>query len=159
MTDPSDIELLAQRLRQARASAGISQKDACRLAGVSRGSLGNWESGSAEISATRLLALARLYGVSADYLLGMSDHPQGLRVGDLIVDEDGMAEILGTRDPQAFRDMIHDADRLPRLWFVVPIPGRSRLHTRKEWKQRQEDLVRHARALGVEEVNREPLGD
>lgn len=42
----TDVTTIAERLKEARADLGISQKDLARLAGVSAGTIGNIEAGA-----------------------------------------------------------------------------------------------------------------
>ena len=41
--------------------------------GVSRRTITNWQNGTTEIPLSALVKLSRLWGVSADYLLGLTD--------------------------------------------------------------------------------------
>ncbi|MFH1034383.1 MAG: helix-turn-helix transcriptional regulator [Pseudomonadota bacterium] len=57
------------RLRQARLRKGLSQSGAAALCGVSQQNISRYEEGAVEPTASALLALARLYEVSTDWLL------------------------------------------------------------------------------------------
>lgn len=61
------------RLKQTRLVKGISQKEVSISLGVTQGSLSGWESGRYNPSYDKLLQLAKIYGVSVDYLLGNDD--------------------------------------------------------------------------------------
>lgn len=68
-------ELFGQRLLQARKRAHDTQSDLGQLLDVGKSHVSEMEHG---ISSTSLDGLARIclhYGVSADYLLGLSDDP------------------------------------------------------------------------------------
>ena len=72
--DAVDRQGLAQRLKSARHSAGLTQAEAARKLSVSAGAVGQWETGG--IPATeRLTALADLFDISIDWLLGRSQRP------------------------------------------------------------------------------------
>lgn len=87
-------EVIKERLAAARKSAGYATRpDAAKAADVSLGSLTNWERGESGISPESLVKLADTYGVTADYLLGRTDHPRGVGPRCYVVDQAGM-EIL-----------------------------------------------------------------
>lgn len=62
----------AQRLRDARKRAGIPQRKAALAIGVIELTYRNYESGKQEPRASHLKTLCQMFGVSADYLLGLS---------------------------------------------------------------------------------------
>ena len=59
----------AQRLADLRRSKGFSQEGLARKLGLSRQAVSKWETGTADPSTSNLLALAKLFGVSAEELL------------------------------------------------------------------------------------------
>ena len=60
---------IGKKLRDARNAAKLTQESAAESLGVSRQTVSKWENGSADPSTTNLLALAKLYGVTAEDLL------------------------------------------------------------------------------------------
>lgn len=60
---------LADRIQQLRKRKGISQEELADRIGVSRQAVSKWENGTSDPSTSNLLAIARLYGVSAEELL------------------------------------------------------------------------------------------
>lgn len=60
-----------KKYRQARNDAGIKPERAAVQLGVSLHTLYNWERGDTKPDANNIRDMARLYGVSADYLLGI----------------------------------------------------------------------------------------
>ena len=58
---------LGERLRENRARCRISQE--AEALGVSRQAVSKWENGTSDPSTANLIALAKLYGVSAEELL------------------------------------------------------------------------------------------
>ncbi|MGN1213189.1 MAG: helix-turn-helix domain-containing protein [Christensenellales bacterium] len=56
-----------------RKQAKISQKELAEKIGVTQRSIGFWETGVNEPKASYIVALAKYFGVSADYLLGLED--------------------------------------------------------------------------------------
>ena len=67
-------EKLANAIRTARAAAGYTQAQAAAILNMSQTGVAAWETGRATPPAATLAELAKLYGVSADYLLGLSDY-------------------------------------------------------------------------------------
>ena len=65
---------IANRLLALRREHGYSQEELAYKLGVSRQAVSKWESGASDPSTSNLLALAKLYGVSAEDLL-RSVHP------------------------------------------------------------------------------------
>lgn len=59
-----------QRLAGLRKDAGLSQEQLAEKAGVSRQTIFKWEAGLASPSMENILALCRIFGVSADELIG-----------------------------------------------------------------------------------------
>lgn len=62
-----------EKLVQLRKEKGLSQMQVAEALDVSRQAISKWEVGDAEPSTANLIALAALYGVSLDYLVGNSN--------------------------------------------------------------------------------------
>ena len=62
-----------KRFKQCRIEAGMKQTVAAKAAGISQQSISAYENDEREPLATAIIALARAYGVSIDYLLGLTD--------------------------------------------------------------------------------------
>ena len=60
---------LGERIASLRKEKGLSQEALGELVGVTRQAVSKWETGAADPSTANLLALAKLYGVSAEELL------------------------------------------------------------------------------------------
>lgn len=61
-----------KRYRQARRDAGITAESAAAKLGVSITTLFSWEREDTKPNANNLRDMAQLYGVTADYLLGLT---------------------------------------------------------------------------------------
>lgn len=59
-------------LKELRAKNGMTQGQLAKAAGVSPGNVGDWESGKSKPGYNALASLARIFDVSADYLLELS---------------------------------------------------------------------------------------
>lgn len=66
---------LHEKLRATRIDRDLSQADVAAALGTTKQQVSKYETGVQEMTASRLAAVCRLLGVSADYLLGL---PQGL---------------------------------------------------------------------------------
>lgn len=66
---------VCDRLVEVRKAAGKTQKEVAKMIGLPERSYRRYESGEREPVISSIIALARLYGVSTDYLLGLRDRP------------------------------------------------------------------------------------
>lgn len=60
---------LAERLREHRVRCKMTQEFVAEAVGVSRQAVSKWETGASDPSTANLIALAKLYGISAEELL------------------------------------------------------------------------------------------
>lgn len=71
MVRKKDIsQQIAERLRNARGAAGLSQAQASRLLKISRPAISQIESGKRKVSADELVRLAGVYGVRVAWVVG-----------------------------------------------------------------------------------------
>ena len=63
----------AIRLRELRTEKGLSMKQLAREINATDGAVSNWENCVNEPKISYLIKLAKFFGVSADYLLGLED--------------------------------------------------------------------------------------
>ena len=63
------VRTLGEAIRQHRTRCSMTQEFVAESLGVSRQAVSKWENGTSDPSTTNLLALARLFGVSAEALL------------------------------------------------------------------------------------------
>lgn len=68
------MSITSERLQELRKARGYSQQDVAKLIGVGRTTYLKYESGDNRPT-RKLNELARLFNVSADYLLGLTDTP------------------------------------------------------------------------------------
>ena len=62
--------MISKRIRQLREAAGMSQSELAKKLNVTRASVNSWESGLSTPTTQYVIALVKLFRVSADYLLG-----------------------------------------------------------------------------------------
>ena len=67
--------VVAARLRELRARRNLTQDEVAKAVGCHESAVSRWESGSRLPPCTDILALARLYRVSCDELLGRREQP------------------------------------------------------------------------------------
>lgn len=70
---------LSQKIYQCRRQAGLSQEALAERLGVSRQAVSKWETGESVPEPAKLLALAKAFGVTTDYLLddSLPEEPAG----------------------------------------------------------------------------------
>ena len=64
---------IGRRIRRARKLSGLNQQEVEARIGKAKNAISRWERAEAQIDATDLGKLARLFTVSADWLLGIGD--------------------------------------------------------------------------------------
>ena len=62
-----------KRIRDLREDNDVLQKDIAKLLNTTQQHYSRIENGTTEITADRVVALAKFYNVTSDYILGLSD--------------------------------------------------------------------------------------
>lgn len=65
-----EVVMLSEKLKMYRTNKGLSQEKLAEMLGVSRQAVSKWEAGQTTPSSDNLIALAKLYDVSLDELVG-----------------------------------------------------------------------------------------
>lgn len=78
--DPAKRPQIAERLKEARKLAGLSQGHVAKMLGLHRPSVSEMEAGNRRVSADELAQLAAIYDVSVAWLLG--ETPEALDAQD-----------------------------------------------------------------------------
>ena len=65
--------MLGQRINELRTATGWSQVQLAEKLSISKQTVSNWENENIQPSIEMLVRIAKLFHVSADYLLGLSD--------------------------------------------------------------------------------------
>ena len=68
-----------QRLRNLREDRNLNQTAVAEVLHVSQTTYSRYENGTLDIPSASLIALARFYGTSVDYLLGLTGNPEPYR--------------------------------------------------------------------------------
>lgn len=67
-------EKISSRLKEIRKDSGMSQKQLGDKLSLSQDTVSLWENGKSLPNAEQIVSLCELFGVSADYLLALSDY-------------------------------------------------------------------------------------
>lgn len=67
------------RIRDLREDRDRQQKELAALLNITQAQYSNLENQKSDITGEKLIALCKLYNVSADYILGLIDHPRPLK--------------------------------------------------------------------------------
>lgn len=62
-----------ERIRELRVQKGLSQMELSKATGLSQSAIAKWELGKTEPTATAIVVLAKFFGETTDYLLGLSE--------------------------------------------------------------------------------------
>lgn len=68
-----ELFCLGEKIKYLRERANLTQADLSRILGLSRSGVNAWEMGISIPSTQYVLALAKTFNVSSDYLLGIED--------------------------------------------------------------------------------------
>ncbi len=64
---------IADRIQYLREKNGLTQTDLAKRLGISRSAVNSWEMSISTPSLSNVLEMTRIFGVSADYILSISD--------------------------------------------------------------------------------------
>jgi transcriptional regulator with XRE-family HTH domain len=67
--------MFSELLKRLRSQKGVTQPQLAEAIGVSKGNVGDWETGKSKPGYQAIVALARYFDVSADYLLELNQTP------------------------------------------------------------------------------------
>lgn len=95
------MEIFGKRLARILQEKGMEQKELADIIGVTNKSISAYIRGKADPSLDKFAKIAEVLDVSADYLLGFSDEPKGIKLEK--EDEPFADEILTIR--KAYRHM------------------------------------------------------
>ena len=64
--------MIADKIKALRVSHNLTQAELARKIGITRNGVNSWEQGLSTPSTFYIVELSKMFGVSADYLLGLS---------------------------------------------------------------------------------------
>ena len=64
---------ICERIKELRIEKGLSQMQLAKALNMSQSAIAKWELNKTEPTASAIVALARFFDESADYLLGLTD--------------------------------------------------------------------------------------
>ena len=114
---------IGARLKLARDRAGMSQEEVSQRFGLPTRSLTRWENGRCEPGFEKVVRLAELYGVSADWIAGRTSIETCIRPGMVLVDDEALSqmEALVTHG-KTVRDVPAQLLRKPGINYAVVVP-------------------------------------
>lgn len=65
--------MLGERIKSLRMCKGLNQVEMAKIFGVTKQSVSNWENENIMPSIDMLIKIAKFFGVSTDYILGLSE--------------------------------------------------------------------------------------
>lgn len=102
----NEMVLRGDRLREERERRGLKQSELADLCGVTMFQISRYETGKSEPGSTVLHAIARHLNVSADYLLGLTDYPNGYHGETLSGDHGRLIEAYEVGDSEAVMELV-----------------------------------------------------
>jgi len=146
----ADMELaarIARRLSELRRQYGLSQEAVGQLLDTSQATVSRWEDeASASLpSALEVSLLARHCGVSADWLLGISEHRESLPEGEALVDQALLDAFAGAKSPEELEEVLANDISFGALW--VQIPDKAKIMSVREARAHMKTVGLHVQAL------------
>ena len=98
-------QTIGERLRELRKSRNMTQDDLANALGVSRVQINQWESGSREISNSRIIKIAEFFGTTCDYVLLGKETNNSTEFGILSSTGNEISEVLSESTIKALCDI------------------------------------------------------
>ena len=111
-------KILGERIAEKRKESGLTQAQLAEKINVKREIINYWENGSRDIKAGSIVLLAKVLGVSTDFLLGIEDgttHQATADLDALGLDEECLNIILqakGTDDARKIAFLLKNKDKI-----------------------------------------------
>lgn len=129
----------SSRLCELRREKGVSQKEAAADLGISQALLSHYEKGIRECKLSLLCRISEYYGVSCDYLLGMSNNRDGsvsnIDMSEQWPDDDKLNISTLLHSEMILRELINKNDKLhgdKYLWCLTLFEYRSMIMAAQE---------------------------
>jgi transcriptional regulator with XRE-family HTH domain len=88
------------RLLELRTEKNLSQRDMAKILNISQGTYNNWENGNTQPSIEQLIAIAKYFGVSVDYLIGNADDLGVINYSGIANEDNKIISLLSKATPQ-----------------------------------------------------------
>ena len=116
------------RVKNLRKEKGISQQELAQMLYVNQTAVSQWERGVTNPSTDTVIALANIFGVSVDYLLGNSDYPGAPTPAGVQIPV--LGNVQAGLPISAVQDILDYEEITPELaatgeFFALRIKGRS----------------------------------
>jgi transcriptional regulator with XRE-family HTH domain len=86
----------------------LTQRELAQLCGIGENQINKYENGGGDPSLANLKVIARELGVSADFLLGLSDHPLGQLVEELKPDARQLLDAYTSGDGPTMLEIVSE---------------------------------------------------
>jgi len=125
-------DVFRSRLTHLRESKGLSMRRLAKTIGLSQSAIGQFEKGASLPALDTLTALAKFFGVSTDYLLGITDFPRPIppHIQEIInqaTNPSELLEVLGKIN-QANKEIPPDQGKLEELTRGLDEESMQELH-------------------------------
>lgn len=74
MTNSANTSIICNRIKELREERNITQDELAQIINVKRQTINQWEHGERSLKTEAIIKLARFFGVTCDYLIGVSDY-------------------------------------------------------------------------------------
>lgn len=99
--------IIGKRLLALREGYGYSRRELAEKIGIADTQIFRYETEKNDATGEMLAKMAQFFGVSVDYLLGLSDYPNPIPTGDLAPDEIALIAARRRRDyPTAIKLLV-----------------------------------------------------
>ena len=100
--------MIGDRIRWLRNRHNMTQADLAERLAMSDQQVFRWENGKSEPNLEALVKLAKIFDVTGDYLLGLSDDPRGNRAVELSEIEVDLIRALRESNFKEFTALLHE---------------------------------------------------
>lgn len=113
---------IARRLAELRRQHRLSQEAVGQLLGASQATVSRWEDPDSPNlpSALECAELASHYGVTADWLLGLSEHRSPLPPGEAVIDQKQLEAFAAARTPAELEGLLECDLSFGTIWAEIP---------------------------------------
>lgn len=101
-------KMIGDRIRWLRNKNGMTQADLAERLNMSDQQILRWENGKSDPSAENVVKLAKLFNVTGDYLLCLTDDPRGNMATELSQLEWDMIQALRESNFKNFTALLHE---------------------------------------------------